>query len=69
MKVNIRQITIDDTKNIVKWRNTPFVLNNFIDQRKITEESHINYYNNRILTGEVKQFIIISRTVSKSFLS
>lgn len=70
MKVNIRQITIDDTKNIVKWRNTPFVLNNFIDQRKITEESHINYYNNRILTGEVKQFIIMSdeRDVGTVFL-
>jgi len=59
MNVDIRPITLDDTYNIVKWRNTPFVLNNFIDQNPITKESHTNYYKSKIATGKVKQFIIV----------
>lgn len=59
MKVSIRPITLNDTDNIVKWRNTPFVLNNFIDQTPITKDSHENYYKSRIQTGKVDQFIIV----------
>ena len=59
MNVDIRPITLEDTDNIVKWRNTPYVLNNFIDQNTITKENHINYYKKRIETGKVKQFIIV----------
>ncbi|MDI9519091.1 MAG: GNAT family N-acetyltransferase [Erysipelotrichaceae bacterium] len=59
MNVDIKPITLDDTDNIVKWRNTSFVLNNFIDQNPITKESHIGYFKSRIETGKVKQFIIV----------
>lgn len=59
MKVDIRPITLEDTDNIVRWRNTSFVLNNFIDQSLITKESHIKYFKSRIEPGMVKQFIII----------
>lgn len=58
MDVSIRPITLDDTKNIVKWRNSDFVLINFIDQTLISEESHINYFNKYVKTGIVHQFII-----------
>lgn len=59
MKVELRELSLNDTENIVRWRNQDFVLENFIDKRLITKESHINYYHNRIETGLVKQFIIV----------
>ena len=59
MKVELRELSLNDTENIVRWRNQDFVLENFIDKRLITKESHINYYHSRIETGLVKQFIIV----------
>lgn len=70
MNILLRDITLDDTKNIVKWRNSSFVLENFIDQTIITEESHINYFHEKIKTGCVKQFIIVcdGKDVGTTFL-
>ena len=59
MKVELRELSLNDTDKIVRWRNQDFVLENFIDKRLITKESHINYYHSRIETGLVKQFIIV----------
>ena len=59
MKVELRELSLNDTEKIVRWRNQDFVLENFIDKRLITKESHINYYHSRIETGLVKQFIIV----------
>jgi len=56
--VSIRQITQGDTNNIVRWRNNPNVLRNFIDQQKITFESHEKWLETKVFTGEVIQFII-----------
>lgn len=58
MDVTIRPITEEDTDNIVKWRNNPNVMKNFIYQELFTREGHLNWYKNRILTGEVYQYII-----------
>ncbi len=57
-QVKIRPITEADTDNIIKWRNNPAVSNNFIYRSTFTKESHLNWYNNKIKTGEVVQFII-----------
>lgn len=59
MKLELRELSLNDTDKIVRWRNQDFVLENFIDKRLITKESHINYYHSRIETGVVKQFIIV----------
>lgn len=59
MVISIRKLTIYDTDRIVKWRNQDFVLENFIDQRKLTRENHIAYYHSRIETKEVIQYIIV----------
>ena len=63
--VKIRPISLEDTKNIVTWRNNPEVRNNFVFRNVFTEEIHLNWYNNRILTGEVAQFIIHSERLNK----
>lgn len=58
-EISIRKITIEDTDNILKWRNHPSVKKNFCLQEDLTKETHLNWFHNKILTREVEQFIII----------
>ena len=58
--VKLRYIELEDTDNIVKWRNKSFVKKNLYSQENLTPDQHINYYNSRIKTGKVKQFIILA---------
>ena len=57
--IKLRPITINDTDNIIKWRNNPLVLKNFIQQEPLTRETHLRWLSDYIETGKVKQFIII----------
>ena len=57
-KVSIRPIEKTDTGNIVRWRNLDEVRKNLIQQELITEESHLEFYKNHILTKKRYQFII-----------
>ena len=58
MNVSIRPITEADTPKIVKWRNTPSVVEHFIYRTPLTEEAHLNWFHNRVQTGNVAQFMI-----------
>ncbi len=58
MKIRIRPITVDDTALIIKWRNNPSVMSNFIYQKELTEEEHIHWLNTKVFNGDTKQFII-----------
>ncbi len=57
-KVFLRPITMDDTKYIIKWRNTEFVRNSFIFRSQFTPEMHVNWMNSKVKSGEVVQYII-----------
>ncbi len=56
--ISIRDLSIEDTENILKWKNNKNVKKNFCIQEDLTREIHLNWYKNKIQTGEVKQFII-----------
>lgn len=56
--VSLREINLEDTEKIIKWRNNINVKKNFCIQEDLTSEMHMNWFKNKILTGEVKQFII-----------
>lgn len=56
--VKLRPINLDDTDLIVKWRNNPNVIKNFIFRGDFTRENHINWMNTRVATGVVVQYII-----------
>lgn len=56
--VKLRPITIEDTANILRWRNSNDVQKNFIYQQDITREEHLDWLKNKVATGEVAQFII-----------
>ena len=58
IEVSIRPININDTDNIVKWRNSDDVRFNLYSQDLISPEQHKNYFKNFIETGRCIQFII-----------
>ena len=51
-------ISANDTDNIVKWRNQPFVRDMFLRRELLTKEIHNNWLNKMIETNKAKQFII-----------
>lgn len=57
--VSIRPITINDTDNIVKWRNSPAVKRYLYTQDELTPEQHIKYFNDVVKAGKCIQFIIV----------
>lgn len=57
-KVSIRPITLDDTDDIVRWRNSDFVRSKFIYRRIITKEMHEKWMSDFVFVGNVAQFII-----------
>lgn len=63
--ITLRNITLNDTKNIIQWRNNPIVLKNFIDQTPLTEKIHMEWYNTKIKQGLVYQKIIYSKELKK----
>lgn len=60
-KVILRPIEESDTDNILKWRNSLGVKKYFCIQEDLTREDHLNWYNTKIKTGKVAQFIIIDK--------
>ena len=63
MNITLRPINLNDTDNIIKWRNTTFVLKQFIDQRPLDKQIHLNWYNKYILTNKAIQFIIVYNNI------
>ena len=54
----LRPITFDDTDLIVKWRNNPSVVQNFIFREKFTKEMHENWMRTKVDSGYVIQYIV-----------
>lgn len=56
--VYLRRMTGEDTDDIVAWRNSEGVRENFIYQELFTRESHENWIRTMVDTGRVVQMII-----------
>ena len=63
--VTLRPITDADTDLIVKWRNTPSVVQNFIFRQTFTPEMHRNWLATKVATGQVVQYIIVDKADGK----
>lgn len=57
-KLQVRPITIEDTDNVVRWRNNERVRNNFLYRDAFTAEIHRGWLETKVASGEVLQFII-----------
>ena len=60
-----RLIELDDTDTVVSLRNANHVRNNYIYQKPITAEEHINYYHTQIETGHIIQYVMIIPDINK----
>lgn len=58
MRIFLRPITEKDGAHIVKWRNSEKVQKHCMTKAPITEESNLKFYNEKVLTGKYKQFIV-----------
>lgn len=58
MRIFLRPITEKDTTNIVQWRNSDKVRGHCFTKAPITNDSHLRFYKENILTGKYKQFIV-----------
>lgn len=58
MRIVLTPITESDGEKIVKWRNDPKVRSHCLDKTPVTIESNRAFYNNYVLTGKYKQFIV-----------
>ena len=58
MKIYLRPITKEDTRLIVKWRNSSKVSSHCLNKKPITEESHLQFYENNVVSGYYQQYIV-----------
>lgn len=64
--IYLRPITVEDTDNILKWRNKEDVKKFFIYQKEITKEAHHNWLETKVKSGEVEQFIIVEKYMERA---
>lgn len=65
-EIYLRPIEVDDTDDIVKWRNSESVKQFFIYQGEFTREGHLNWLETKVKTGEVIQFMIVLKESNKA---
>lgn len=58
-KVILRPITMEDTDQVVFWRNQPAVQENFIFRQEMTPQMHRSWMETKVATGEVVQHVIL----------
>lgn len=58
MRIFLRPITEKDGAHIVKWRNSDNVKAHCLTKSIITEESNRKFYQENVVTGKYKQFIV-----------
>ena len=58
MKIYLRPVTVKDGAIIVKWRNSDRVRCHCMTKQQLTIESNLKFFNENILTGRYKQFIV-----------
>ncbi len=56
-----RPVNREDTENILRWRNSSYVKNNFLYRRDITRQEHLSWLTEYVDTGKVIQFVIIEK--------
>lgn len=59
IRLNYRTMDLNDTDTVVNLRNANHVRNNYIYQKPITREDHINYFHTQIETGHIIQYVIM----------
>lgn len=64
-KVVLRPINMDDTEDIVKWRNNPRVRKNFRFQEDFTDRIQRDWMIHKVMKGDVIQYIVLAGNEQK----
>lgn len=64
-QIYLRPITVEDTDMVLKWRNDPQVVKNFIYRKPISREEHLNWIHEKVEKGLVIQFIVCDKENDK----
>lgn len=64
-QIYLRPITVEDTDIVLKWRNDPQVVKNFIYRKPISREEHLDWIHNKVEKGLVIQFIVCDKENDK----
>ena len=57
-RIYLRKMMIEDTDQVIAWRNAPHVMEQFIYRTPLTRETHLEWIRTKVDTGKVQQFII-----------
>lgn len=58
MKISLRPVTLEDGPTIVKWKNSDNVKKHSFNKTEITIDSNYRFFNEYIVPGKYKQFIV-----------
>lgn len=64
--IYLRPITVDDTDDVIRWRNSDSVKKFFIYQGDFTREGQLRWLEEKVNTGNVIQFMIIEKESDKA---
>jgi len=64
--IYLRKMEIEDTDNIVRWRNSDAVRSRFIYQEPFTREKHLDWIENKVNKGLVVQMIICEKETNRA---
>lgn len=57
-QIYLRPITADDSEMVVRWRNKPAVVENFIYRKPVSIMEHESWLANKVFKGLVHQFVV-----------
>ena len=58
-RIILRPITVEDTEDILRWRNSRHVMEHFIIREPLTEEMHKKWLREQVAAGTVEQYVIV----------
>ena len=58
--IHLRPLQLEDTDEILRWRNQPFVRSHFIYQQDFTRAGHLHWFGEQLLSGSAMQFLIVA---------
>ncbi len=65
-QIFLRKMEIDDTDDIVRWRNSEEVRSRFLYQEPFTREKHLDWIENKVNKGLVVQMMICEKETGRA---
>ena len=65
-QIYLRKMEVEDTEDIVRWRNSDEVRSRFIYQEPFTRENHLSWIENKVNKGLVVQMMICETVTDRA---